>query len=310
MSIPLNMREIYINNCDKVVISQTQLAALKMKTLVFSRVDLLRIVPGTLKTVDKLVVEHVETLDYTDGFKHLDADEVKFSHVNFPVGAKFHPISIRKLLQVNKSNLIGVSMNVISPSTERIVSIDNSVLDRVSFKIKAAIFVMMENRIAQLPPLAAGLMDVAYSHGLSLRNNQFGMVPVKAILLPHVWSSDQSFVFESKDKVLPVESQRWLGHFNFVFTGRPTAMHGSKVSQTECEHHKRVDIYITSCPNFSTYLRSLSSWERNSTTTTQKPHNERLLQGKSDASAVKQNLELSLISIFLILMLRFYTNRL
>ena len=308
MSIPLNMKEIYINNCDKVVISQTQLAALKMKTLVFSRVDLLRIVPGTLKTVDKLVVEHVETFEYTDGFKHLDADEVTFSHVNFPVGAKFHPISIRKLLQVNKSNLIGVSMNVISPSTERIVSIDNSVLDRVSFKIKAAIFVMMENRIAQLPPLAAGLMDVAYSHGLSLRNNQFGMVPVKAILLPHVWSSDQSFVFESKDKVLPVESQRWLGHFNFAFTG--TVMHLSKVSRTECEHHRRIDMYITSCPNFSTYLRSLSSWVRNSTTTTQKPHNERLLQGKSDASAVKQNLELSLISIFLILMLRFYTNRL
>ena len=295
MSIPLNMKEIYINNCDKVVISQTQLAALKMKTLVFSRIDLLRIFPGTLKTVDKLVVEHVETLDYTDGFKHLDADEVTFSHVNFPVGAKFHPISIRKQLQVNKSNLIDVSMKLISPSTERVVSIDNSVLDRVSFKIKAAIFVMMENRIAQLPPLAAGLMDVAYSHGLSLRNNQFGMVPVKAILLPHVWSSDQSFVFESKDKVLPVESQRWLGHFNFAFTG--TVMHLNKVSRTECEHHRRIDMYITSCPNFSTYLRSLSSWERNSASSV-------MVQG-----VAKQNWKLSLISFFFIFMFRFTTNR-
>ena len=252
-------------------------------------------------------VRHVEKLNNTDALKQLEADTVTFSHVNFPVGAKFHPFSIRKRLKVIKSTLIGVSINLNSqPSTTApTVSIRKSVLDRVSFKIKAATFLMIGNRFVQLPPLAAGPMDVVYSRRFHLRNNQFGTTSNAITLLPNVWSSGQSIVLQSKDKILPINSQRWLGHFNFEFTGR--VMHG--ISGTDCKQHKNNDYYTTSCPNVRTYLKLLSTWEDKSATTTRKSHNERLVQGKSDASVAKQNWKLSLISILFILMLRFTTNR-
>ena len=254
-------------------------------------------------------VRHVEKLNNTDALKQLEADTVTFSHVNFPVGAKFHPFSIRKRLKVIKSTLIGVSINlnsqpsIIAPT----VSIRASVLDRVHLKIKAPTFLMIGNRFVQLPPLAAGPTDVSYSHRFHLRNNTFGTTSNAITRLPNVWSSyrRQPIILQSKNKILPVDSLRWLKHFNFEFTGR--VMNGS--FGTDCKQYKKNnDYYTTSCPNVRTYLQLLSTWEEKAATRS-KPHNERLVQGKSDASVAKQNWMLSLISILFILMLRFTTNR-
>ena len=259
VTIPPSITHISIYNCPYAEISQTQLATFNMKSLHFSRVDHLRIAPNIVRKVNIVAIMHVEKFDYTDGFKHLDADVVKFSHVNFPVGAEFHPLSIRSVLHVYQSHLIGVSIKVDSqPSTHQVVSLKNNVFDRVRFNIKASTFSMMGNRFAQL--LAAGPMNtVAYSSTLSLRNNIFGTA-FKPILLPHVSSSGQSYVFESKDGVLPVDSQHWLGHFNFVFTGRATH------SRTDCLQHKMIDTYTTICPDVRTYLSLFSSWKQKSAT--------------------------------------------
>ena len=309
------MREIFIDDCPYVDISQTELVAFKIKSLHFSRVDHLRIAPGTLKTVDKLVVKQVRQMECTDGFEQLEADTVTFSHVNFPVGAKFHPMSIKSRLDVVASNLTDVSMMIDSVPTDRAVSIQNSVLDRVSLKINAATFAMDGNRFVQLSSSSPGLMDVAYSHSLNLRDNQIGTASNNAAtLLPNVSSSDQSsFVFESKtDEALSVDSKRWLEHFTFKFTG--ITLRSSRDVQASCERQKTTDSYITSCPNVGSYVRSFSSLEHKSATasrlisTTQKPQNERQVQGKSNASVVKQNWKLSLISILFILMLPFTTN--
>ena len=47
-------------------------------------------------------------------------------------------------------------------------------------------------------------MDVAYSSRLILRNNQFGTTSNAITLLPNVFSSGQSIVLQSKDKIMSV----------------------------------------------------------------------------------------------------------
>ena len=285
VTIPSSIKGISIYNCPYVDFSQTQLATFNMTSLAFTKVDHLRIASNILRKVKVLVIMQVEKFDYTDGFKQMEADTVSISHVNFPVGATFHPLSIRSVLHVDESNFIGVSMKIDSqPSTHRVVSLQNNVFDRVSFSITSSTFSLMGNRFVQL--LAAGPMDtVAYSSTLSLRNNTFGTAS-KAILLPDISSTGQFYVFESKDKVLPVDSQRWLEHFNFEFTDGATHI---SLDQTVCI---QPDTNRAICPNVSTYLRLFSSLERKSATvsinTIQKLQNERQAQGKSNASAVNK----------------------
>ncbi len=296
VKIPPNLREISIHDCPYVDISQTNLASFPIKSLIISQVNHLRIAPGTLKAVDKLTIKQIGKLEYSDAFEQLEANAVTFSHVTFPVGAKFHPVSIGSQLDILASNLTNVTIIVDSLSTNRTISIETCVLDRLNLKINAATFVMNGNRFARLPHTTSELMDIAFSLSLQFKNNQFGTTS-NGSSLPNVMSYDQSFVFESKEAALSVESKRWLEHFKLEFTG-PT-VRGTRDLRTTCERRKTTDSasYEAVCPNVNSYIQ----FSEQKSTVVQGTHQplQTTDRPSSKGTVPKHNLALSLLSLFI-----------
>ncbi|XP_032788533.2 uncharacterized protein LOC116925879 [Daphnia magna] len=233
--MPITITTLNVVDCPLVDFAQTKFAELPMKAINFLRVDRLQIATGSLRKVDRLSLQHVNKLVCSkDAFAQLEADTVTFVNVTFPVGLELVPISIKSELKIVRCNLTDVTIIVDWLPTDRSVSIDDSYLDRLSLKINAATFSMDGNHFAALSS-TSGLMDIAYSHLLNLRNNQFSTKNVVS-LMPDVMSSNVSLIFKAQS--FSAESMRWLEHFKFEFedtTVKGVTNRGSKGAATTCE---------------------------------------------------------------------------
>ena len=208
---------------------------LAIHSIAISDVDCLKIGSRALGQVKQLTLQNIGELEYSDSFDQLQADSVKFSNVTFLSGRALKPASIKSQLDIVGSHLANISVTVDSLPVCQSMSIKDSVLSGFSLKTNVETFTLDGNRFIQLPSSTAGLMDVAYSHSLNLKNNQFIGISNSTTFLPNVSSSTQSFVFEFKDEA--VDSKQWLGHLEVEFTGTSSEK-GEQVLQSNCSGQK------------------------------------------------------------------------
>lgn len=243
-----------------------------MKSINILRVDRLHLASGSLRKVDRLSVQHVNKLVCNkDAFIELEADTVTFVNVTFPVGIELVPINIKSELKIVRCNLTDVTILVDWLPTDRSVAISHSYLDRLSLKINAATFTMDGNHFAALSS-TSGLMDIAYSDFLNLKNNQFETNYILSAM-PDVVSSNSSLKFQTQS--FSVESRRWLEHFKLEFvdatasevTGESRGKGLTKTCEEQNTAHSTGNRIVT-CPNVKTLghfldseTKSVPNWE-------------------------------------------------
>lgn len=198
---------------------------------------------GSLRKVDKLILEHVKQIDdKRDAFDQLEADTVIFKHVNFPTGKEFRPRVIKSTLKIIHCNLTNFGVSVDSQTIDRSIVMDHNYLDRVKLKINTADFQMKGNHFIHLSSEFSGLMDVEYSRLLNLEHNHFGKNN-HVNVMPQVSSSNQSLVFNvSMPAGLTNDSKLWLEHFKFIFTEQANQTHKAvKNHPTPCDEQNTID---------------------------------------------------------------------
>ena len=219
MEFPRTLKTFTIRNCSKVHLDSQKLAEIALNKLKIQFVGELEVVPGVLKRVDQLDLEHIDHLQVDgDSFSELDAKFVTFSSVSFTSGSKITPLAVKTHLKFEHSELSD-GMSIRAKQTDEInqltVTFDGCRMSSLSLDVDVANFEMMGNQFVEISD--PGSLVIRYSDSLTLEKNNY-----QNLLLPDVHCR----VGESRIKFPPVTSadmavsvedgQHWWQ--SFVFT--------------------------------------------------------------------------------------------
>jgi hypothetical protein len=237
MNLTSSLKSCIIRNCHQVSIDNTFLSELELDLLNIIGVGELLIKRGTLKKIDELFFEDIETMKVGLGaFNGLEANKIIFRKVNFSASQEHIFHHVKSTLEYMDSDLTKVTSIQISEPVKNVGFYSCQMGQQLDLKINTCeLFAMSDNYFQSFLLTSNYSFNIRYNGRIELGSNwisnESGM-----IRLPQLKASSSAFAINVHVSPLNMEKimdfLQWWASFKF------TDMQPSSVYWSTCSIHR------------------------------------------------------------------------